>query len=257
MSKPKILIVDIETAPILGYTWGLFEQNIGLNQIHKDWHMLSYAAKWLDQKEIFYKDQRGKKDIENDFELLKEVWKLLDDADIVVGQNSKAFDIKKLNTRFVMNGMQPPSSFKQIDTLTLAKKYFEFTSNKLEYLTDKLCTKYKKLSHSKFSGFELWKECLAGNKEAWDEMAKYNKQDVLATEELYKVLRAWDTSIDLNVYSDSTDVVCVCGNKKFKKRGFHYSGVGKYQRFKCTSCGKETRSKVNLLTKEKKDSLKI
>ena len=86
------------------------------------------------------------------------MWKLLDEADIVIGQNSKAFDIKKLNARFIIHGMQPPSSYRQIDTKILAKKHFNFTSNKLEYLSDKLNVKYKKQTKRKFSGFEMWKE---------------------------------------------------------------------------------------------------
>ena len=60
--------------------------------------------------------------------------------------NRKAVDNKKLNARFMLNGMQPPSSFRNIDTKILAKRYFGFTSNKLAYLTDKLCKKYKKLN---------------------------------------------------------------------------------------------------------------
>ncbi len=31
----KILVLDIETAPIVAHVWGLFDQNIGLNQIKR------------------------------------------------------------------------------------------------------------------------------------------------------------------------------------------------------------------------------
>ena len=101
--------------------------------------------------------------------------------------------------------MQPPSNFKQIDTLKLARKHFALTSNKLAYMTDKLCTKYKKLTHHKFEGFELWKECLDGNLKAWKEMEKYNKHDVLALEELYTKLIPWDSSVNFTLYGDSPD----------------------------------------------------
>lgn len=95
---------------------------------------------------------------------------MLDEADIVITQNGRKFDQKKLNARFILNGFKPPSSYKHIDTLVIARKHFGFTSNKLKYMTDKLCTKYKKLDHSKFPGMELWRECLKGNSEAWTEM---------------------------------------------------------------------------------------
>ncbi len=257
MSKPKVLLIDIETAPMLGYVWGLWDQNIALNQIFKDWHVLSWSAKWLDSKEIMYMDQRNEADITKDKRILKHIWKLLDEADIVVGQNSKSFDHKKLNARFIQNGMQPPSTYKHIDTLLIAKKHFQFSSNKMEYTSEKLCTKYKKLKHHKFPGFDMWLQCLAGNREAWKEMEKYNKHDVLALEELYYKLMPWDNSINFNLYSnDASAMICSCGHSKFRNRGYYYTGTGKFQRYKCFKCGAESRSRENLFDKEKRKSLR-
>lgn len=255
----KILIIDIETSPIISYTWGLFDQTIGLNMIQKDWGILAVSAKWIGDSpsKMFYMDQRNVKDISNDSKLLKEVWKLLDAADIVIGQNSSRFDIKKLFSRFILNGMQPPSSFKQIDTLAIARKKFEFTSNRLEYLSEKLCTKYRKQTKRKFSGFELWKECLKGNKKAWKEMEKYNKYDVLATEELYTKLIPWDSTINFSLYNESENHICSCGSVDFIKNGFHYTSVGKFQRYKCKECSRECRDRTNLFSKEKKKSIKV
>lgn len=255
----KILFLDIETSPIVSYTWGLFDQNIPLNQIKKDWHLLSVSCKWLGDpaSKTMYRDQSKEKNIENDKKLLEWVWKLLDECHILVTQNGKSFDTKKLNARFIMNGMVPPSSYKQIDTLRLAKKHFGFTSNKLEYMTGKLCKKFKKSKHKKFSGFELWEQCLAGNPEAWKEMEHYNKIDVLSLEELYTKLIPWDNSINFNVYHENEEHVCTCGSKKFQKNGFAYTSTGKFQRHVCVSCGSEVRDRTNLLTKEKKASLKV
>lgn len=258
MSKPKILVFDVETAPIISYTWGLFDQNVGLNQIKSDWHLLSFAAKWLGDAEnkIVYKDQRHAKNIEDDKELLKGIWKLLDEADVVITQNGNSFDIKKLNARFILNGLKPPTSYRRIDTKLLAKKHFAFTSNKLEYMTDKLCVKYKKLKHGKFHGFELWKECLKGNVSAWKEMEKYNKYDVLSLEELYGKLIPWDNAVNFNVYSDSETTVCTCGASAFLSKGYYYTSTGKFSRHICKECGSETRGKVNLFTKDKRKSLR-
>lgn len=254
---PKVLIYDIETAPILGYVWGLWENNVGLNQIYSDWHVLSWSAKWLDapENEVMYMDQRGKANIEDDREILAFIWGLLNEADVVITQNGKSFDQKKLNARFVMNGFQPPSTYKHIDTKQIASRHFGFTSNKLEYMTDKLCVKYKKQKHAKFSGFDLWKECLGGNLEAWNEMEKYNRYDVLSLEELYRKLIPWDNSVNFNLYHDSEDNVCKCGSKDFIKNGFYYTSAAKYQKHKCKSCGSEVRDKQNLFTKEKRASL--
>lgn len=252
----KILLFDIETAPILGHVWGLWENNVALNQVKSDWYVLSWAAKWLDNKKIMYADQRRAKNIEDDSKILKQIWSLLDEADVVITQNGKAFDQKKLNARFILNGFQPPSSFRHIDTMLLAKKHFAFTSNKLEYMSDKLCVKYKKLKHSKFSGFDMWKECLAGNIKAWKEMEKYNKYDVLSLEELYKKLIPWDNGINFNVYADSLGIKCTCGASEFVRNGYYYTNTSKFQRHRCKSCGSESRDRDNLLSKAKKKSLR-
>ena len=245
---PKILVVDIESAPIVSYTWGLFDQNVGLNQIKQDWYILSWSAKWLGEDKVMYQDLRGKERTKTDKSLLKGIWDLLNEADIVVGQNSKRFDVKKLNARFVLNGFQPPSVYKQIDTLVLAKKHFAFTSNKLEYMTDKLCTTHKKIKHVEFGGFELWKECLAGNKKAWAQMEAYNKADVLSTEELYTKLIPWDSSLNFNIYRPEGVVSqCSCGSVKLNRRGYYYTSVAKYQKWRCMKCGKETYAGKNLL----------
>lgn len=256
---PKVLIYDIETAPILGYVWRLWDQNVGLNQINADWYILSWSAKWLGapEDEIMYMDQRNAKDMEDDSGILSVMWKLLDEADVVITQNGKNFDQKKLNARFILNGFQPPSSYKHIDTKQIASKHFGFTSNRLAYMTDMLCVKYKKLDHQKFAGFELWKECLAGNMEAWNEMEIYNKHDVLALEELYNKLIPWDDSINFNLYHDEEDHICKCGSDNLIRNGFHYTSAGKYQRYRCKNCGAETRDKLNLFSKEKRQSLMI
>lgn len=255
--KPRILLFDIETAPILGYVWGLWDQNIALNQIKSDWHILSWAAKWLGDppSKVMYKDQRHSKSIEDDKQILKKLWSLLNEADIVITQNGVAFDSKKTNARFILNGMKPPSLYRHIDTLKLAKKHFAFTSNKLEYMTEKLCKKYKKLKHKKFGGFELWKECLAGNRKAWDEMKKYNIHDVLALEELYNKLAPWGTPVDFNVFNKNHAHVCNCGSNNLKREGYSLTNAGKFQRFSCKECGAWTCSKLNLLSKDKRNAL--
>ena len=248
----KVLLLDIETSPILAYVWQLFDQNIPLNMVKEDWSILAWSAKWLDQpaSKIMYADQRNAKNINDDKQLLQGIWKLLDEARVVITQNGVSFDLKKLNARFILNGMKPPSSFRNIDTKQLASRKFGFTSNKLEYMTNNLCKKYKKLKHKKFPGFELWTECLKGNKAAWKEMEAYNKYDVLSLEELYKKLAPWDSSIDFAKMTDQPEnPVCSCGSKKFTKYGFRFTNTGKFQRLRCEECGADYKTTKNLLKK--------
>ena len=80
--------------------------------------------------------------------------------------------------------------------------------------------------------------------------------DVLALEELYTHLIPWAKSINFNLYTDSEEIVCTCGSKEFRHKGYAYTEVGKFKRYKCKHCGKETRGRKNLFSKEKKDSLR-
>jgi len=249
----RVLFVDIETAPIAANVWRLFDENIALNQIQSDWHLLSWAAKWQGENKVFYEDQSKARNVEDDRKLLKGIWKLLDSADIVIGHNSVAFDTKKLNARFLINGMSPPAPYKNIDTYRIAKGKFGFTSNKLAYLSDVLCPETKKFEHKSFPGFELWKACLAGNKKAWAEMKKYNIRDVHALEAIYNKLRAWDTSVNIALDGEGCRS---CGGHNLQRRGFDYTTTGKQQRFQCTDCGAWCKSGENLLSKKEKQAIK-
>lgn len=157
---PKILIFDIETAPIEAYVWGLFDQNIPLGMVKQHTTVLSWSAKWRGSDKVMYRDQRDQANVRDDKEILKVIRDLLDEADIVITQNGKKFDQKKLNYRFVVHNIKPPSPFKHIDTLVIAKKHFGFDSNKLAHMTQLLCKNFKKQDHGEFAGEKLWVECL-------------------------------------------------------------------------------------------------
>jgi DNA polymerase elongation subunit (family B) len=202
-----------------------------------------------------YQDQRDTKNVRDDKKILKKVWQLLDEADILITQNGVKFDVKKLNARFAYHGMQKPSSYQHIDTLKVAKKYFAFTSNKLSFLADFLKTKHRKLTHGNFPGFSLWSECLKGNQKAWQEMKRYNINDVLVLQEVWEKLRAWDSTINFSTYDDAPGKLCQCGNESFIANGYKYTAKGKYQRWKCKSCGSEKSTGSNLFKTEKKKSL--
>lgn len=255
--NPKILVVDIETAPMLASVWGLYDNVIGVSQIDKHSHLMSAAAKWVGSSKVMYKDQRSKKNVEDDKDLVVWLRSLLDEADIVVGQNSKRFDIRTINSRIEFHKLKTYSDFRHQDTKIIAKKALNLPSYSLAYMSEFFKLKYQKLTHKKFEGFTLWKECLKGNLKAWREMEVYNKHDVLATEELWKRLIKWDTSINFNVFYDDNENRCSCGSFVLVKWGYRFKNGGKYQRYSCTECGKPHIGKTNLLSEiKKKDMLK-
>jgi len=256
-NKPKILVFDIETAPLTVYSWGLYDQNLGLNQIKADWSILAWAAKWYGTPaaEVIYRDNSKKKNIQDDKALVVELRKLLDQADIVIAQNGDKFDIKKFNARAVIHGLKPIHGLKSTDTLKESRKVFGFTSHSLEYMSEALNTKYKKLKHEKYPGFELWKAVMNGDQKAWTEMKVYCIHDVLATEELYKKIQCWIKTQNLACYFDDVRVRCLCGSTDVSKKGFVYTDAGKFQGYKCRNCGKRPKGRINLLTTIKKKSL--
>lgn len=256
--KAKVLIFDIETAPLLAHVWGLWDNNVGLSQIVCDWHLLSWSAKWLDapESELMYMDQRDAKDVQDDKAILVELRNLLDEADVVITQNGKQFDQRKVQARMLIQGLKPNSPYKHIDVKCESQRLFGFPSHKLEYMTDKVNKKYKKLKHKKFPGHELWVECLKNNVAAWEEMKVYNAHDVLSLEEFFNIISPWGINVNFNLFTDAEEHVCYCGSKEHIKNGFYYTDSGKFQRYKCKKCERQSRDRHNLFSKEKKDSIR-
>ena len=251
MTNPRVLFIDIETAPLEAYTWGIWDVNVGLDQIKTEWSILAFCAKWMDSRDIIYKDTsgRGQDKVRDDSELLQSIWDLLNEADIVVAQNGVRFDIRKINSRLLMSGFGPYAPIRVIDTLSVAKKYFGFTSNKLAW-TSKYLTSVPKSDHRRFPGFELWIECLKDNPVAWKEMRRYNIRDVVACEQLYHRVRPWITNHpNFGTYKADKNKSCCpkCGSLKLQKRGLSITQAGQYQRYQCGSCAGWSRSKQTLL----------
>jgi predicted RNA-binding Zn-ribbon protein involved in translation (DUF1610 family) len=258
MNGPKILTLDIETAPLEVYAWSTWKVNVGLNQIITEWSILSYCAKWLHRKGVIYADCRGQDDVRDDRAMLDGLWALLDEADIVVAQNGVRFDVRKIKARMILLGYEPPSPFKIVDTMLEAKKHFAFTSNRLAWLSEKL-TDTAKDEHKKFPGFELWTACLADNPEAWNEMRKYNRRDVVATENLYKRMLPWMIGHpNVANYTDDDEIACpYCGSNEVTANGHVHTQVNKYVRYRCNGCGGWSRGRYSITPKSKRGSLLV
>lgn len=238
----RIAIFDIETAPSLGFVWGKYDQNV--IAFDKNWYILSYSFKWLDEPEIFVRglpDYPGyKKDPTNDYELVKDMWHVFDDADIIVAHNGDNFDVKKSNARFITHDLPPPKPFKTVDTLKLARKHFKFDSNKLGDLGQYLELGGKLTT----TGWALWRGCMNGDPEAWTRMKEYNAQDVALLEKIYIKLRPWATNHpNLNLYSEQEGCPN-CGGLHTQRRGFSHAKVQTRQRWHCQDCGTWYSGKV-------------
>jgi len=253
---PKVVTLDIETSPIVAYVWSLFKVNVGLNQILTDWSILSFSHKWLHAKRVHYADVSQQSDLRDDSALLSLLWHVLDEADIVVAQNGLAFDVKKINARFLQMGWQPPRPFKVVDTLLMAKQIAKFTSNRQDWLSQVL-TDQPKEHHNEFPGMELWNECLKGNPKAWACMKKYNKRDITGCEKMYLAMRPYYVGHpNVAAYYDDDAMRCPkCGSIHQRDAGPVYTQTGQYTRYQCIDCGGFSRSRYTLNSKSKRQSL--
>lgn len=234
----KILCIDIETTPNLAHVWGLWQQNVGLNQLLASTEMMCFAAKWVGAPGIsFYSVHHHTKQ-----EMVVAAWELLNEADVVMHFNGKRFDIPHLNREFLEMELLPPSPYKQIDLLTVARKQFNFPSNKLAYVSKRL----KLSGKTQHEGHELWIKCMAGEEKAWRKMRVYNKQDVRLLEQMYEILQPWIPGHpNAGLYADDSsgaDVCPACGGANLLPQGFAITSTSRFQRWQCADCGKWSRS---------------
>ena len=242
-SPAKVLILDIETAPLKSYTWGLWQQNVAICQIIADWFMLTWSAKWLFEDEIFSDKLTSKEALDQDDKRIsKTIWKLLDEADIVIAHNAYRFDIRRLNTRFLINGLDAPMPYQVIDTLEHVKKRFGMASNKLDYIT-KLLGLERKMDTG---GFELWDKCVQGDSKALKKMEDYNIKDVKILEDVYLRIRSWiKPHPNIGLFIDGDVTICpVCSSNHitFSKKPYATTAC-LYQLFRCDDCGSVGRNK--------------
>lgn len=246
--SPRILLFDTENSAILGFVWGLYDQNLSYDRVVQDWHSLCWSAKWLFDSEVIF-DVLTPKEAKNhdDKRITESMWNLVNQADILVAHNALGFDIKKLNTRFIKHGLNPPKPYQVVDTLQVARNNFALTSNKL----DDLCEFFGFPRKIK-TDFELWKRCFYGDAEALTEMSNYNKNDSIILEEVYLKLRPWiKNHPNYNLWSvDNVSVCPNCGGEiEFGKD--YYTPLNRYDGWRCKDCGAVGRSKKNNLDKEK------
>lgn len=232
----RTLFIDIELSPNVAHVWELWNQNVGLSQLQESAEMLCFAAKWRGAKktEFWSVHHHGKQ------RMVERAHELLSEADVVVGYNSRAFDVKYLHSEFLLLGMQPPAPFEQVDLLEAVKKRFRFPSRSLSYVAGVLGLGSKE----PHEGHMLWVRCLAGESSAWARMKRYNVRDVVLTEALYDKLQPWIPGHPTRaLYDDIAEAACpLCGSVNLVRQGHTYTALSKFQRYQCGDCGKWSRS---------------
>ena len=228
----------MECTPTIIAAWGIWEQNAVWTE--QEWYILSISYKWLGEKTtkvIALPDYKGyEKNRLSDRALLEEWSKVWNQADEALAHNGDSFDVKKINARMIINGLQPLKPITQIDTKKMAKRFFNFNSNKLQELGRVLNVGSKLQT----GGADLWRECMAGDMKAWAKMKRYNKQDVVLLEKVYLKLRSFDQK---HPHSQNIDGCKNCGSTQLQSRGILTNRNGVRQRYQCSDCGTWNTSK--------------
>lgn len=227
----KIIVFDIETAPVVAYTWDLYPKYLSPDNIVSDWFMICAAWKEVGKDKV----HAVKIDtVGDDYNVVKTLRDALADADVIVGHYIDKFDMKKLNARLIFHGLDPLPRIPTVDTKKEASKVAAFTSNKLDYLS-KILTGEGKI-HVEYG---LWVDIMKGSKKALREMVAYNKVDVIRNEAVYLKLRPFMKNHPHKGVLDGQDRLgsCPnCGSTKFKLNGIRITATG-LQRQEC-QCGK-------------------
>lgn len=238
--SPKILVLDLETAAATVETFSLFKTTIGIGQIIDPVRVICFAARWHGEKKTMFHAEWDS----SHKDMISEAYELINEADFVVGWNSKGFDMKHLKAEFLKYGFSPPAPYRDIDLMLIARKNFRLMSNKLDWYAQQLGVGAK----VKNGGMELWRELARPESEASlakarKLMKKYNVADVDLTDELFKVMRPWIDGVNVGLYVDDDKPVCPnCGSDKLQRRGWAYLTAGRYRRFRC-ECGRWCRDK--------------
>ena len=233
----KILTLDIETSYLVGQHWSLWNQNFGLSQIQEWTRVIAFAAKWHGKPKIeFYSEFHNGHE-----EMVKQAWRMWDEADAVVHYNGTSFDMPHLRREFALAKLRPPSPVEEIDLMRVAKKKFRFASNKLDHISQQLGLEGK-ISHEghALSGPNAWREI----RRRGVSCDATTSGDVKLTEELYDILLPWIDSHPHSGLNSGEENVCArCGSSELKPRGFSYTKLSMFQRYRCSSCGSWSRGK--------------
>lgn len=232
----RLIFWDCETSPNTAYSFNTYKAFIAPNQIIEPSRILCWAAKERGSRTIHYADERG-----GHKKMIQELHKVLSDADGIVTYNGINFDQKVANAEFVKYGLTPIPPTKQIDLYKVVRKHFRLPSSKLEYVS-KAFGIGEKVKHQ---GFQLWKDCMAGDEKAWAVMTKYNKVDCKLLESLYEKLLPWIPAHPNRSLEAEATCCPVCGSENLQRRGNYRTKVASYSRFCCKSCGSWSRSRIS------------
>lgn len=233
---PRILLLDIETSPSLGWFFD-YKREYNILETEKEWCILSVGWKWYGENKVFVKalpDFKGyKAGVLDDYKLVEFIHGLFDEAHVIIGHNGDKFDIRRINARLMFHRFHPPAPYKTFDTLKMHRRIADVNSHRLDALA-----RYYSIGHKlPHTGKDLWLGCIRGNMSDWKKMKEYNAHDVHLLDKLYPILRPYaPVHPNLTLYTGKMSSCPRCGGK-MQKRGHVVKNTRVYQRYNCYECG--------------------
>ena len=240
---PVLGFWDTEWSPAISYTWSGFPKYLPNDFLIEDPRLLCFGFKIEGEETVVVDERIGHE------EMVRQLWDWLDRVDMLVSYNGQSFDTRKVNGEFMKYGMGPPSPYKEIDLYRQIKKHAQFYSGKLDFVAERIVGQRKVDT----GGFQLWKDVLANDEEAWGKMRKYQKQDVELLVELFEEVKPW-IKMPHPVSLDPTSCHN-CGGTSLQRRGVARTLYGHYPRYQCQDCGKWLRGQQRTATTDMRPAL--
>jgi uncharacterized protein YprB with RNaseH-like and TPR domain len=238
ISKAKIMYFDIE-ATDLSAEFG---------------EMICFGYWWHDEPEPVVMrmwDYSGWDELpveKRDLYLLKDVVKIMEEADVLIGHFSPGFDFPFIQTRCLMHGLPVIPKPVHIDTWRIAKKNLRLNNNKLKTIARAFRCDEQKSEVPLY----IWRRAKAHDVEAMEIIAEYNVQDVRTQRDITEKLMPLAASMpNWNLLIDDDILHCpACGGTNLEYRGYSYTKLYKYKRLRCKDCGKWMRDRNSVTPKD-------
>jgi len=231
----KRLFFDIETSYHTCRMWRVGKVGwVNPKQIIDHKKIICISYKWQYENEVHTIDWRiGEK------EMLKQFIKVMGEADECIGHNGDNFDIKEIRTRCIYHGILMFPNYRTLDTLKKSRQYFNFASNKLDYIGEYLNIGGK-LKHD---GFQMWIDVVENKSiKALEKMIEYCERDVILLEDTYFVLSPFIThNNNFAVLTGGDRWECPeCASSDVVKFNEYSTPLGTIRReMKCNNCKKQ------------------
>lgn len=241
MKKPKIIIWDLETLTDLNAIMERIPRLYDFSTLKTPVStIICFGYKELDSNKVHcisaWDFKEWKKDINNDYNVVKAAYDILIKCDAHVTHNGKNFDIPLLQSRLLYWGLPTLPKIPAIDTCWIARKKLYLFSNKLE----DLCKFLKVKGKLKHEGWDLWVKVSKRQKPSQNKMFRYCKRDVLALESAFKKLRRFVSNLpNYNIYKaiKKPKFCSNCGSSKIHSEGTRQTKTKINNRYRCYDCG--------------------